>query len=43
MIGFKTKGEFVARDALAALGETEPERILVGLTATGRRAPGRVR
>ncbi|KZE17059.1 MULTISPECIES: glycine cleavage system aminomethyltransferase GcvT [Brevibacterium] len=38
MIGFKTKGEFVARDALAALGETEPERILVGLTATGRRA-----
>ncbi|QPS34792.1 glycine cleavage system aminomethyltransferase GcvT [Brevibacterium casei] len=38
MIGFKTKGEFVARDALAALGESEPERVLVGLTSSGRRA-----
>lgn len=38
MIGFKSKGDFVAREALAALGETEPSRVLVGLVSDGRRA-----
>ena len=38
MIGFKTKENFVAREALATLGETEPARVLVGLTSAGRRA-----
>lgn len=38
MIGFKTKEKFVAREALAKLGETEPARVLVGLTSEGRRA-----
>ncbi|WP_166969466.1 aminomethyltransferase family protein [Brevibacterium atlanticum] len=38
MIGFTTKDDFVAREALAKLGETEPERVLVGLTSEGRRA-----
>ncbi|MGO2153863.1 MAG: aminomethyltransferase family protein, partial [Brevibacterium aurantiacum] len=38
MIGFKTKENFAARDALAKLGETEPPRVLVGLTSAGRRA-----
>ncbi|GAA3844510.1 glycine cleavage system aminomethyltransferase GcvT [Brevibacterium ammoniilyticum] len=38
MIGFKTKETFVARDELAALGETEPQRVLVGLVSEGRRA-----
>ncbi|RBP62204.1 aminomethyltransferase [Brevibacterium sanguinis] len=38
MIGFASKGDFVARDALARLGETEPARVLVGLTSEGRRA-----
>ncbi|GAA1854620.1 glycine cleavage system aminomethyltransferase GcvT [Brevibacterium marinum] len=38
MIGFKTKEDFVAREALAELGETEPARVLVGLTSEGRRA-----
>ncbi len=38
MIGFTSKGEFVAREALAQLGETEPARVLVGLSSEGRRA-----
>jgi aminomethyltransferase len=38
MIGFKTKDDFFARDALAKLGVTEPARVLVGLTSEGRRA-----
>ncbi|TSI15075.1 glycine cleavage system aminomethyltransferase GcvT [Brevibacterium aurantiacum] len=38
MIGFKTKENFAAREALAKLGETEPARVLVGLTSAGRRA-----
>lgn len=38
MIGFKTKETFVAREALAKLGETEPARVLVGLSSEGRRA-----
>lgn len=38
MIGFKTKENFAAREALAKLGETEPPRVLVGLTSEGRRA-----
>lgn len=38
MIGFTTKENFAARDALAKLGETEPPRVLVGLTSAGRRA-----
>lgn len=38
MIGFKTKENFFAREALAKLGETEPARVLVGLTSEGRRA-----
>ncbi|GAA0036674.1 glycine cleavage system aminomethyltransferase GcvT [Brevibacterium metallidurans] len=38
MIGFRTKETFVARDELAALGETEPQRVLVGLVSEGRRA-----
>ena len=38
MIGFKTKENFVSRDALAKLAETEPARVLVGLTSAGRRA-----
>ena len=38
MIGFKTKENFFAREALAALGQTEPPRVLVGLTSEGRRA-----
>ncbi|WP_309131096.1 glycine cleavage system aminomethyltransferase GcvT [Brevibacterium sp.] len=38
MIGFKSKGDFVAREALAKLGETEPARVLVGLSSEGRRA-----
>ncbi|WP_350270321.1 glycine cleavage system aminomethyltransferase GcvT [Brevibacterium sp. CBA3109] len=38
MIGFKTKENFVAREALAKLGESDPARVLVGLTSAGRRA-----
>ncbi|MGO2863774.1 MAG: glycine cleavage system aminomethyltransferase GcvT [Brevibacterium sp.] len=38
MIGFKTKEKFVAREALAKMGETEPARVLVGLSSEGRRA-----
>lgn len=38
MVGFKTKENFVAREALVKLGETEPGRVLVGLTSAGRRA-----
>ena len=38
MIGFKTKDDFFAREALAKLGETEPPRVLVGLSSEGRRA-----
>ncbi|MDN6748411.1 MAG: glycine cleavage system protein T, partial [Brevibacterium sp.] len=38
MIGFTTKENFAAREALAKLGETEPPRVLVGLTSAGRRA-----
>ena len=38
MIGFKTKDDFFAREKLAELGQTEPPRVLVGLTSEGRRA-----
>lgn len=38
MVGFTTKDNFAAREALAKLGETEPARVLVGLTSDGRRA-----
>jgi aminomethyltransferase len=33
------KGDFVGRAALAALADTTPERVLVGLVARGRRVP----
>lgn len=39
VVRFEKDGEFVGRGALAARQESGPERVLVGLTAAGRRAP----
>ncbi|GAA4284292.1 glycine cleavage system aminomethyltransferase GcvT [Brevibacterium daeguense] len=38
MVGFTTKETFFAREALEKLAESEPARVLVGLTSEGRRA-----